>query len=734
MGVINLPRASFSGFTFWNPSTMNNNDQQPSYDPSSATLNWSWLERHGLRDETDFDRYVTTIDVLPQANDVINVGVDTTAPPAEWNFYGDNTCGFVQPDQPRLEWPAKFTKPSGGTTVTGFTNDALKRVAGGDPWIGLPVQLNVGMDGAKLVDVDPLAPWSSQLFVDTVSLGSPDGPVGFTGATAGRAHSRWVFFARNLNLLEDIMIAGVASAMWQLALPARGLTIRDASPKAGSLAAQVVAALQQPGVLGLMVRFVTYHTVYFQGPEFAQGVNPDWKPIVKLYAEYATALAKYEQGVIGAAPPKPVNRAYSNTVGWIAPWTTSDMRSAATGRLLYNLAPVQPANTNLAPLPLGPAALEYALEGNGSRKVSRVALDLGSTIPEQDSTLVKVDFGELQLALAPDGTAGTTIFAKVPHATGYDKGAYEAAGGVVDIPASRFVTQITDADLRRGIQVLFPPAVPGGQRQVGLEEAEYTAETDDRGVYVEEPGARWSPPDPSVVVQVRRRGAKPPPGTQLRIAQYAPWTPGFNEMSWKLVSTTPGELPSPFAGMNAGAAVVDGGYVIVPVPTVDDGLGYSAVTLGLSGLRPGPALLQFSAAPTFTPPRPSTDLFFPTLVAQMFGNVRVLPFHNAMAEGYVSWLLGGPSVDLATQRVWDAVFRTFALMYPAMRFIRDPLQFQAQRGRILAITDPALFERASYMPVTRPLSAGQRAMLEAWRTYLDGKVTHIQEAPLGRRG
>ncbi len=45
-----------------------------------------------------------------------------------------------------------------------------------------------------------------------------------------------------------------------------------------------------------MVRFVTYHTVYFQGPEFAQGIKPDWKPIVKLYAEYAKALAKYERG------------------------------------------------------------------------------------------------------------------------------------------------------------------------------------------------------------------------------------------------------------------------------------------------------------------------------------------------------------------------------------------------------------------------------------------------------
>ncbi len=47
-----------------------------------------------------------------------------------------------------------------------------------------------------------------------------------------------MFFFRNLNLLEDIMIAGVASAMWQLALPAAGIQIRDANPKTGSLASR----------------------------------------------------------------------------------------------------------------------------------------------------------------------------------------------------------------------------------------------------------------------------------------------------------------------------------------------------------------------------------------------------------------------------------------------------------------------------------------------------------------
>ncbi len=208
-------------------------------------------------------------------------------------------------------------------------------------------------------------------------------------------------------------------------------------------------------------------------------------------------------------------------------------------------------------------------------------------------------------------------------------------------------------------------------------------------------------------------------------------------MNWKLrLRQRRAKLPRPFAAMDAGAAVVDGGYVIVPVPTVDDGLGYSAVTVELSGLRPGPALLQLVRGRRRSPGRaPPTDLSASRASsAQMFANVRVLPFHNAMAESYVSWLLGGPCVDLATQRVWDAVFRTFALMYPAMRFIRDPLQFQAQRGRILAVTDPSLFEQASYMPVTRRCRPASARCSRPGASTSTAFVTHIQEAPRGRRG
>ena len=138
--------------------------------------------------------------------------------------------------------------------------------------------------------------------------------------------------------------------------------------------------------------------------------------------------------------------------------------------------------------------------------VNRITLDLGSTIPEYDTALNKVDFGQLQLELVPDGGGNAKPIARVPYAGSYDKGAYDANVGVVDIPASRFLTPVSVNDMKQHLRVSFVGA--GGKSQVGLEEQDDVAETDDRGVYVNEPGAPWSPPDPTVQVQVRYRGVE----------------------------------------------------------------------------------------------------------------------------------------------------------------------------------------------------------------------------------
>lgn len=741
MGLADLPRAYFSGFVYWNPSTMNNNDNQPTYDPATATLNWPWLERHGLADDEAFDKYVTQPAIVPSANDVmLGQFFDATAPPAEWNFYGDNSCGFVQQDEPKLEWPQKFTKPKSKTVITGYTNDAGTFVSSDDPWIGLPIHLNPGKDSAKLVDVDPVAAWSSQIFLDTFGVGSRAAGNGLLGATPGRAHSRWVFFHRNYNDTKDVIIAGVASAMWQIALPKESLAFFNTSPAAGSLAAQLDAALSGPRVRGLMVRFVTYHTVYFQGSQFKVRDKPDWKAISDLYQEYAAALEQYERGTRAEPPPKPVNRAYSNVVGWIAPWTSADMRTMAVGRILHASGNTQPILPIKKPAPVGPAALEFVADALDPTRVGRVSIDLGSTIPERGSTLDKVDFGTMLLGLETVGGAPNP-FAAIAYPD-YAKAAYVARAGVIDIPASRFLRPVPVAEMRNRLMVQFvdPAAVPQVP-QVALREADYTAETDDRAIYLDEPLADESSRERSLTIQVRHRGAAPPAGTRLRIAQYAPSPPGFIEFGWQLVSASDPEAQTPFVryvtdDAAADGGVTDGAYVIVPVTPEPGGLPFATATIGLSSLRPGPPVLQFEAIPPRgTGSSPKKEVTFWDTAQSFFANVRGLPFHNALALEFENWLRTGPSVDLATQRVFDVVFRTFFLMYPAMRFMRDPLQFQAWRGPVCELTDPAIFERPTYMPVTRSLSAGQRRILELWSTYLDGTLhAPIVRERVGRRG
>lgn len=743
MGLAQLPRVYFRGFTYWNPSTMNNNDYQPTYDPASARLNWPWLERHGLQSADDFDRYVTQRAILATPNSREDPNINPGVPPAEWNFYGGNSCGFMGPDEPEIEMPAKFCKPAGSLGVTGYTNAAGSLVTNGDPWIGLPLRMNTGLQAAKLVDVDPVCPWSSQIFVDSLSLRNATSTSGFSAKTAGRAHARWLFLQRNMNAKGDVILAGVGSAAFQLGLRTSDIQLLDTVPVRGSLAAQVQTALAQHGVQGLMVRFVEYLTIYFQGAAFAESKkSPDdnWPIISALYAEYAAERAKYESGELAYPPPMPVNRAYSKTVGWIAPWMDGELRSSPGGRTLFPAtaptplhvpAPPPPAPPpGPTPWPLGPAVIEYAVDRANPRVVSRLTIDLGSTIAELDSTATKLNYGTLQIALTTRNatSAPPVVVATLPYAGGYDQAAYELTSGVVDIPASSFTVPLLVTDLQNLLCVSF--ATGGATTPPALLESPYIAATDDRGVYVNEPDAPWGPSNSSddvpISIQVRYLGGKPPAGARLGIVQYAPAPPGFGEGGWSIVSSLErSQNQSPYVELRSRGAAAGDGYLVAPVPHDDDGRPYATVQVSVRGIRCGPPVIAFfpigpELEPALWQAPPTVGIL--AVTAQQFTNARVLPYHNALALDFENFLRAGPSIDVVSQRVFDEIFRTFFLMYPVMRFIRDPLQFQAWRGRICAITDPALFESASYMPVTRSLSAGQRRIIELWNAYADGTI------------
>lgn len=729
MGIEHLPRAYFRGCTYWNPSTMNNNDYQPTYDVATARLNWPWLERHGVSNDEEFDAYVTQSSILQTPNDIVNPNEVASRPPAEWNFYGGNGCGFVDDDEPEIEWPEEFTKPSANTTLTGFTNLAGERIRRGDPWIGQRVRMNPGSTPPKLVDVDPFCPWSSQIFVDTFSTGDFSQGPGFKARTAGRAHARWIGL-RNLNSDKKIFVpAGVFSATFQLGLPSESIEFFESAPPSGTLARQLRAALDGRDIQGLMVRMSTYLTIHFQGTQFAK-VDPNPKTILndclwimsRLYAVYAQGLAKYQRGEQTNPPPLPVNRAYSRTVGWIAPWIKGELRSMPGGRVVSI-----PKATDILGPALGPAAIGYVADLEAPDRIARLSVDLGTTIPESDSTGVKKDLGPLLIGLT-DVNGNQTIIAKIPYTGGYDQPAYEATAGVIDIPADSFITGIAVKDIESQSLYLSFESLPASR--MALIESDFVAETDDRAVYLDQPDAPWSGKrcdDRSISIQIRYRGGKPPQGTQLSVAQYAPTTPGMAETDgWRLVSLHSKTAQSPYIELSGDISGSGDGYVVVTVPHPSGGKTYSTVDVNVRGIRSGTPALAFSpVAPNQSvPDPPPTVKFFPDIRTASYAVVRVLPFHNSMAQNFEEWLKTGPSIDLVTQRVFDDVFKTYFLMYPVMRFIRDPLQFQTWRARVLEVTDSARFESSHYMPVTRSLSAGQRRMLVLWNQYANGELRY----------
>ena len=182
----------------------------------------------------------------------------------------------------------------------------------------------------------------------------------------------------------------------------------------------------------------------------------------------------------------------------------------------------------------------------------------------------------------------------------------------MDIPASSFLAPVSAGDMAHHIVVQF--ADPAGATQPGLEEADYTAETDDRGVYVNEPGAPWSPADPAIDVEVRFRGKRPPAGTRLQIAQYSPDEPGFNEFNWNSCPThcrrrrlrrdaERRRRRDPWLPRDRRRARFDG-----QDPRV--------------GAALGPPILRFApVAPGDPEPTPPDTIAFDTIVRQFFANV-----------------------------------------------------------------------------------------------------------------
>lgn len=433
MSVLRLPRLYFKGLVSWDPGVVNNNPDV--YDGVNVKIDLP----SGVTYQT-FKQWV----------------IDNLAANGIWNYYGTHTCQL----------------PEASTFITGGALAAPGPLITSDPIIGKSVALQ-----GKLVDLDPASVFTSQLFFEDFSFG--DGQAGITAQRFHRMHSRWINFKRNLGQLP---IAGNAAVVWQTAFPFDKFSLSNTS---GSLLlTELQKALERDDAEGLMVRFCTYRTLYFQ--------NGILNQIPQQPRNIQDLQSLYSQGEMFSNP------AYSLVTGVIGVWNCGELASVPGGRYLAPSKPVKP--TNAAGLVrLGPCVAEL------DPAHSVLSLDLNSTIPEIDISMAKADFGPLTLAVRQGGTV-TPITVITP--ANYSRATYEGSAGIIDIAVT--------ADLMDKVETgqLLLQVQQAGVDVEALTESEFAAQADDRDTYLNEA----EPKD--VRVFVTRRGKAAPAGTQVLIARY----------------------------------------------------------------------------------------------------------------------------------------------------------------------------------------------------------------------
>ncbi len=370
MSILEFPRIYFRGAIAWDPVTTNN------YPVDKAPAAY---------DEDDCDSILDRSPVLgPQVAGFRQAAIDEVLSKGNWNPDGSYRCPFYD------------------TYITGVDlGDGLDTT---DSFATAPVGFN-GM----LVDCEPYGAFSSQLFFDDMSFGIQGG-CRIHGRRIERISDRFINF--NANPSND-MIAGVASVMWQTCFAkADGLQIDAHDSRALQ---RLQAYMADDDVLGVMVRFVTYRTVYYNDPALSN----------KSPATAAAATA--HQAALNAGGFQP-NPARSLLVGTVGLWRRTEMLTEPSDRALIATMATVPGYPS--PQKRGPVvATAFA------RATSKgLALDFSNTIPCMDRATDKVDLGTLTLIAAdPPPAVAIARVADIPLGQ-YDRAAFEATSGIIDIP------------------------------------------------------------------------------------------------------------------------------------------------------------------------------------------------------------------------------------------------------------------------------------------------------------
>lgn len=786
MSVLSFPRIYFNGYMGWDPATGNNNDYQPIYDASNAALNFEYLNSFGPSGPTGplgptgpSGNYTSSYrdwaiegqrdpcDTPPYGPTTIDTSSDCTAPSgptadichmsSRWNYYGGNECWLV-------DYPA-----GGKQTLTTGGDLAYKQPAGaGDAILSQPVVIMGNTFGgrqssARLIDINPYCPWSSQIFFGNVRVG--DDQTFLAAQQYMRMHMRLSFVPRTT---ANMMIAGVMGVTFQTTFPNNLLQSNAAN---SPLLQALLAAMQQPGAQGLMLRFTVFSTLYYQNGVFNN--NPPVSSADQLEG-------MYRQGIVIRNP------AYSTVVGTFGVWNQGELTTAPSGHMLvsaYAPAPTGSAPSShlrqvevqsvaghgeiklketLVPNPNAPAGLAdvdtavatgatpppppATLFGTAFAELGAtgniISLDLGNTIPDVGPAGPKYDYGAISLGVA----FGPTSFRPIGTFNNYDWDSYMQSAGIVDVKLQGTTTSQVQSMLRNGGSLALKAS--GATASI---QQDFWAETDSRGIYLDECNST------QLTVQVRYQNGTPPAGTKLLLAQYYPWGLNTAVGNWQyfgappptgqtgVCAATPTDQYLNFPGASGPTAIVP-----VTIPQVNGATApYGEATVTLQYNSPGFPVVAFYPFTGSTAPTPQAQVglggpgaFLYTTGTAHYCNVRTMPADNALLQEFVDcWNATGSYAGTTPYdrlQTWDFIYSNILYVYDALFPVMDQFMPLGNLESVEAAVDQLVTMIAAswvddstlYMPVTRDLSAAKRLILLTWGDLINRKYPQQPLPPL----
>ncbi len=775
MSVLSFPRIYFNGYMMWDPPTANNNDYSTIYDPANADLDWAYLAnqvpsitRSNFQETFRAWAIKPLKDVCPQPDSPSDtcpevVNPDSECPPiapsteyhmgTRWDYFGGGGAGF-------LDYTAADPTYTKRTLTTGGDTAYLNPAHPEDAILNKPVVLQGNVFGdrasmARLVNINSISPFCSQIFFSKFMVG--DEATHISGPREVRMFSRAFMAPRNLD--NALIIAGAIGVIFQTTISFESLEIVNGG------SSDLLSHFQQTmrSSKGLMIRFSTYNTLYYQN-----GIYNDNPQTPRTACELSKL---WQDGKVF------INPAYSRVAGVLGVWKEGELSSVPGGRQLVPVRKITPVNlpqkhemqtrpgsfvgvagkaavvfgqdaaaastsSGPPPFPQGTAWAEVDLANR------LISLDMMNTILEWKLDKLsndgeKFDYGTIQVGVeTPSGFQKLGAF----DYSQYNLASYLKQSGLIDV---RFDPSAASVDVENWLKQggLALQVQQDNKYESFLSERLLTADTDDRGIYVDQ--GRTA----EIAVQVRYMNGPPPPNTYLYVVQYFPFPlragsgvlMPFPAPDAPWVPNTPvcEQTPNPKTPY---ITFMDGDVLPVKVSGTQT---WGEAIVRISPEHPGfPNIVFYPFQDSNHPPTPPAaqpaitfgfgqDMEFdPSHL--LIGNagysaVRVMPFDTSPLDGRISPLVdfvdrwngtgaysGQPKYnrELTWNWVYGNILYLYDMLFPVMDRWMPLHSLERVEGSIdqlvVMIQEGWVEESTLYMPVTRDLSAAKRLILETW--------------------